>query len=206
MAHEVIKVDAANAHGAGEAVAAGFHDNEIWAWMLPADWQRHRVLHRHYRAMLRRVFAPRGTAWTTPGFAGGAMWMAPGALAQSRRERFVEMASLLPLGVTGLGRGARFEELIRRHHPKEPHWYLNTLSIRPEAQRQGYGSALIEPGLALADEQGLPAYLETQRESNIPFYRRFGFELTNRIKLPDSPPLWLMWREGAGREAREGHG
>jgi GNAT superfamily N-acetyltransferase len=193
--HEVIKVDAENARDAGEAVAAGFHDNEIWSWMLPNDWQRHRVLRRHYIAMLKRVFPRRGTAWTTTDFAGGALWMAPGELTQSRRERRIEMASLLPLGVTGLRRGARFEELIGRNHPKQAHWYLNTLSVRPEAQRSGYGSALIEPGLSLADAQGMPAYLETQRESNIPFYRRFGFDLTDRVQLADSPPLWLMWRE-----------
>ena len=41
----------------------------------------------------------------------------------------------------------------------------------------------------------MPAYLETNRESNLPYYRRFGFELTEKIALPDSPPLWLMWRE-----------
>lgn len=41
----------------------------------------------------------------------------------------------------------------------------------------------------------MPAYLETQRESNISYYRRFGFELMREISLHDSPPLWLMWRE-----------
>lgn len=198
MAHKVIVVDASNACPAGEAVAAGFHDNEIWSWMLPRDWQRHRVLRRFYRAMLRHVFAPRRTAWTTTDLAGGALWMAPGALDQTGRERFIETASLLPLGATGLGRGARFEELMGRHHPREPHWYLNTLSVRPDAQRRGYGSALIAPGLARADAEGLPAYLETQRESNIPFYRRFGFELIDRVQLSDSPPLWLMWRGPRG--------
>ncbi len=198
VAHEVIQVDASNSRAAGLAVADGFHDNEIWSWMLPSDWQRLRVLRRFYPAMLRHVFTPRATAWTTTDFAGGALWMAPGKLAQSRRERFVETASLLPLGASGLGRGARFDELIGRNHPRVPHWYLNTLSVRTSAQRSGYGSALIEPGLARADAEGTPAYLETQRESNIPFYRRFGFELTDRIQLSDSPPLWLMWREAQG--------
>ena len=60
------------------------------------------------------------------------------------------------------------------------------------------GTALIAPGLERADAEGAPVYLETQRESNIPYYRRFGFELTDQISLPDSPPLWLMWREPRG--------
>jgi GNAT superfamily N-acetyltransferase len=194
---QVLLVDEKLARGAGEAVADGFHDNEIWSWMLPSEWRRRRVLRRHYPAMVRHVFVPRGTAWTTPDLAGAALWMGPGALALSRRERIVETLSLLPEGVTGLGRGARFEELISRHHPQSPHWYLNTLSVRPDAQRGGYGSALIAPGLGHADADGLPAYLETQRESNIPFYRRFGFELTDHIEGPGLPGLWLMWREPA---------
>jgi hypothetical protein len=53
---------------------------------------------------------------------------------------------------------------------------------------------LMEPGVARVDADGLGAYLETQRRANIPFYRRFGFEETGEIKLPDSPPLWTMWR------------
>ena len=34
----------------------------------------------------------------------------------------------------------------------------------------------------------MPAYLETQREANVPYYRRFGWELTGEIALDDSPP------------------
>jgi ribosomal protein S18 acetylase RimI-like enzyme len=80
------------------------------------------------------------------------------------------------------------------HRPREHHWYLNTLSVDPAAQRRGIGSALIAPGLERADSEGLGSYLETQRRANIPFYRRFGFEEVGEISLPDSPPMWLMWR------------
>ena len=180
--------------GAARAIAAGFFDNEIWVWLLPRDRQRRRLLPRHYRAMLRRVHLRRGATWTTPETEGAAIWFPPGTLTLTRAERLAEIASLLPGALPNLRRIARWEGLIQRHHPREPHWYLETLSVAPASQRGGIGTALIEPGLARADAEGLPAFLETQRESNIPFYRRFGFELTEEISLPDSPPLWLMWR------------
>jgi ribosomal protein S18 acetylase RimI-like enzyme len=192
----VIKVSPDLVSGAAGAIAAGFFDNEIWMWMLPGDWRRRRLLDRHYKAMIRRVFVPRDGAWTTPDLAGAALWIPPARPRLTGRERFFETLSLLPEGLSALGRGARLDALMADNHPAEPHWYLNTLSVRPEAQRLGYGSALIEPGLAAADADGLPAYLETQREANIPFYRRFGFELTQKVSLPDSPPMWLMWRPG----------
>jgi len=194
VSHRVVKVTPDKVAGAAEAIAAGFFDNEIWAWMLPGGRRRRRLLRRHYRAMIHRVFIPRGGAWTTDGFAGAALWIPPARPRLSSRERFFETLSLLPEGLTALGRGARLDALMAENHPAEPHWYLNTLAVRPEHQRHGFGSALIEPGLAAADSDGLPAYLETQREANIPFYGRFGFELVQKVSLSDSPPMWLMWR------------
>jgi GNAT superfamily N-acetyltransferase len=190
----VVAITPGLVRGAARAIAESFFDNEIWVWLLRRDWQRRRLLPRHYRAMIRRVYIPRGGAWTTPDTLGAALWFPPGTLEMSRRERFAELFSLLPEGADSMVRGSRWEELLAEHHPKEPHWYLQTLAVAPSAQRRGAGTALLEPGLARADADGLPAFLETNRESNVPYYRRFGFELTEEISLPDSPPLWLMWR------------
>lgn len=180
--------------GAAQAVADGFFDNEIWVWTLRRDWQRRRLLPRHYRAMIRHVYMSRGAAWTTPDTEGASLWFPPGTLEMSPRERIAEVLSLVPEGVDCFPRALRWEELMAKHHPSAPHWYLQTLSIEPSAQRQGFGTALMEPGLERADADGVGVYLETQRHSNIPYYNRFGFELTDEISLHDSPPLWLMWR------------
>jgi ribosomal protein S18 acetylase RimI-like enzyme len=195
---EVVPIDAGRVRAAARAVARAFFDNEIWVWLLRRDWQRRRLLPRHYRAMIRRVYVPRRAAWTTDDAAGAALWFPPGTLSLSRRERLAETGSLLPEALDSLARGTRWERLLAAHHPREPHWYLQTLAVAPESQRSGIGTALIAPGLERADADRVGAFLETQRESNIPYYRRFGFELTEEISLPDSPPLWLMWREPRG--------
>jgi ribosomal protein S18 acetylase RimI-like enzyme len=86
--------------------------------------------------------------------------------------------------------------MIEDHHPLPHHMYLSVLGTDPEQQGRGIGSALLAPGLRLADEEGLPCYLESSKEQNIAFYARHGFVVRETIRFPkDGPSLWLMWRE-----------
>jgi GNAT superfamily N-acetyltransferase len=179
-----------------DAVSRGFHDNEIWRWIIPDEDQCLRLMKRSYRARLRHLYLVRGEAWTTPGIEGGAFWIPPGEPKRRLRDGLAETLALLPgIGIGGARRGSRIERLMEEHHPRQPHWYLEVLSIAPEHQRQGHGATLLAPVLERCDRDGAPAYLETNRESNLPYYRRFGFEPTEEISLPDGPPVWLMWRE-----------
>jgi len=41
---------------------------------------------------------------------------------------------------------------------------------------------------------GLPAYLESSKESNVGYYETFGFAVTREIRIPGGPALWPMWR------------
>jgi GNAT superfamily N-acetyltransferase len=178
-----------------EAIARGFYENEAWAWVLRSDRRRLGLLTRYYEAMIRHVYLPRGEAWMTADAKGGALWFQPDSHPLTSREQLRELIALLPAGLGALRRGSRTGETMRRHHPTEPHIYLNTLSIDPDRQRRGYGAALLAPMLARCDQAGLPAYLETQDEANVPYYRRFGFELSERIEVDGGgPPMWLMWR------------
>ena len=198
MAPEVVPVSPKQRAAVAGAIARGFLDNEVWIWMVPGAARRARLLDRYYRVAIRRFFEPRGGAWTTADASGGALWAPPGRWPLTRAEVRWDLWALLPwIGVDGIRHGHEADRAMEGRHPKQPHYYLQTLSVDPAHQRRGYGSALIAPMLARCDAEGMPAYLETQRESNIPFYRRFGFVEDDPIQLPGGPPLWPMWREPA---------
>ena len=132
--------------------------------------------------------------------AGAALWTPPpGAQPSTWRER-VGLWGLR--GWTGLRRFPRFARLVlmtERRYPRAPHHYLFLVGVEADGQGKGVGSALLSAVLSECDAEGLPAYLESTNERNLPLYRRLGFEVTEEMRLGRSgPTLWLMWREPGG--------
>ena len=192
---KITRITPETARPVAEAISRGFQDNEIWEWMVPDDERRARLLPRYYEFLIRRVFMPRGEAWATEDLRGGALWNGPTGHGLRALEQVREALIMARGGPGALRRGGRYDATVTKRHPKGPYYYLLTLSIDPAAQRHGQGSALMAPLIERCDSQGAGAFLETQRESNVPFYERFGFQLTERIQIPDGPPVWLMWRD-----------
>lgn len=130
--------------------------------------------------------------------AGGLIAVPPGAYPLPAPGLLRQLRCLLGQGFDVATRwGEAFEEL-KAHHPIAPHWYLGTLGVDPRLQRRGVGAALLGAWLDRVDRSGSPAYLETDRESNLPFYARVGFESVGRIEVL-GVPVWRMQRPGSGR-------
>src|SRR5918999_528636 len=91
------------------AIARGFQDNEIWAWIIPSDRRRARVLPRYYETVIRHVFLPRGSAWATTDGHGGALWLPPGGQTLSAGEQLREAIALVGAGPGAWVRGGRSE-------------------------------------------------------------------------------------------------
>jgi ribosomal protein S18 acetylase RimI-like enzyme len=134
--------------------------------------------------------------YTVDGHLGAAYWDPPGHWKTS----ILDVVTLAPVMVRGIGRrtvkalqGLGRMEKAHGEHPD--HYYLAVLGTRPDAQGRGIGSSLMAPVLSKCDAQGLGAYLESSKESNIPFYRRHGFEVVGEVAFPSGPPIWPMWRD-----------
>lgn len=129
--------------------------------------------------------------------AGAALWGLPGAGPPGFWSTLRYSRYLLRAFGRGLPKAMRAFRVIEDAHPTSPpHWYLQTLGAAVPGR--GVGGALLRDGLARADAQGLPAYLESSAPGNVAIYQRFGFRPAGEIALPGGPTLTAMWREPVG--------
>ena len=129
---------------------------------------------------------------------GSCVWQKPGTYPLPIRRQVREMGGSLRALIPRPGSlltGLRYTLALEKARPRTEHWYLCLLATDPMVWRRGIGTALLESSLALIDGDGLPCYLETQKEANLAYYRRFGFEETERLTpSPGGPPLFTMTR------------
>jgi len=178
-----------------EALAEGFYDDPLMTWMLPDDARRLEQIERSFDLWTRRLYFPRGAVYTTDDFAGGACWLAPHGHKVGVAEQLRETPALVAIFRRDLGRAVALQNAMEKSHPREPHWYLPLIAVRPEQQGRGLGSALLRPMLERCDADGLPAYLEASTPRNRALYERHGFVVTGELRVRDAPPLWPMWRD-----------
>lgn len=91
----------------------------------------------------------------------------------------------------------RISYALAASHPSEPHMYLWMLGIARNVNDDGLGSKVITVVTEKCDREGIPAYTQCTNPSNMPFYKKHGFEPMYEIKgLPDDcPPIVAMWRK-----------
>ncbi len=173
-----------------------FDDDPVVNFLFDGVRRRRSGLRSFFTTQVARQYLPAGHVYTTDGLTGAAIW----APADRVRHPLVEMVQLLPtvpyLVSSRMHRALQLVFLVDSLHPKEPHWYLATLGTEPDRQGQGIGSALMEHVLSRVDADASPAYLESSKERNVPFYARFGFDVVEELRPPGgAPTLWRMWRE-----------
>jgi ribosomal protein S18 acetylase RimI-like enzyme len=174
-----------------------FHDDPVMRWMLPDARRRARALPRLFAAIGRQHHLRGEGADIAVGenLGAAALWDAPGRWQQTPREELRMLPAVLLAFGRHAGRGRQLVDLMKQHHPEEPHWYLAVIGSDPSVRGAGYGQALMQSRLEQVDAEHAPAYLESSNPDNIPYYERFGFEVTGEIPLPDGGPVMtLMWR------------
>jgi ribosomal protein S18 acetylase RimI-like enzyme len=193
---EAERLDRSDLDAIAAILARAFVEEPVLGFLLGHERERERQL--IFTALCRDVLG----AGVIDGMrvdgrlASAAVWMAPGAHpVPLRRElrmvpAWLRLVTLHPRSVPGL---LRASPALDRLHPKEPHWFLFMIGTEPPQQQGGLGTALLEHGLRRAAEDGVPVHLDTGIQRNVKWFRRFGFEVADEVRLvPGAPPLWGM--------------
>jgi ribosomal protein S18 acetylase RimI-like enzyme len=79
----------------------------------------------------------------------------------------------------------------------DPYIHLLIMGVSQDYQGKGLGGTLVRALIEKSESENKPIYLETQKEDNIHFYEKYGFDVKKKIILPDpfNLPMWLMFRE-----------
>jgi ribosomal protein S18 acetylase RimI-like enzyme len=183
-------------------LGAAFADDPVFAWEFPDPATRSRIVRSLLALVAERLFLPAGSSTLCDD--GAALWQPPGysldgAMQPDLGRAFFEAVDGQMERLLLVSNG------LEERHPREPHWYLPAIGVRPSAHGRGIGGELLSFTLKQVDEAGQPAYLEATSRRSAALYQRHGFEVLGEFSVADSPTLWLMWRPalpaGAGEQA-----
>ena len=202
MTPEIRSLEQRYIDAAAAVLARAFFDDPLTLFTMPDAAERALALPRLMRAALLNGLDS-GVVQANEGLPEGvAVWMLPESLAKS--------LTLPENSPTTIGRvtDALGPESFRKMSLARDtlyvrqqadvgveHWHLNIIGVDPLLQRSGLGGRLLAPTLAIADGAAKPCYLETYREENLAFYRKYGFEVVSTAELPEEGPrFWTMLR------------
>lgn len=184
-------------------LARAFYFDPVFGFFAKDQLHEYRLLASIFEAFTADTNAFDTTWVATAGhqMVGAAVWLPPEGMPRSkRREAALNLRALRILArARNKAAGFKLLDAMDKHHPHEPHWYLMLLGTDPIVQRRGVGSRLLKAGMDRADADGLPCYLETQKEENLAFYGPHGFEVQQVIDLPATPKVWTMQRAPKAR-------
>lgn len=184
-------------------LARAFYDDPVMIWLLPDQDRRTARLSRMFATMTRHHHLGGGgveVALEGSGIGAAALWDPPDHWRETPGAQLAMTPTFLRVFGLRSMRGRAVQDLMKSVHPEEPHWYLAVIGSDPTVRGRGFGQALMRSRLDRCDAEYCPAYLESTKSENVPYYERFGFTITREIVLPDGgPTMWAMWRAPRGR-------
>ncbi|MEN8806976.1 MAG: GNAT family N-acetyltransferase [Desulfobacterales bacterium] len=80
-----------------------------------------------------------------------------------------------------------------RRDPSKQHWHLGPVGVLPSHQGKGIGTKLLSRFCKEVEACAAPAYLETDTDTNVRLYERFGFQVVAETEILEVNN-YFMWR------------
>lgn len=189
------------------AYGAAVRDEAVASWMLPDEERRRHLagtagFGRYVRELLEDGVLVVAEA---DGIAGVSVWQRiDRSITNDEAAELAadeQMTLLREIYGEYVDRAQQVGALTTQRHPHgRSYFYLQQMAVVPAYRGHGLGGSMLRHGLATAEAQNLPIYLEASTPRNRALYTRHGFvDFGAHIELPyDGPRLQPMLREPFG--------
>lgn len=184
---------------AANVISRAFYNDPLYAYIIPDESERKKYFPYIFKAYIWYCLHYGKVYATSDELEGVSLWV-PSEFAYITPKRSYECGDEVFFSMLGKKYLERLsitsdandvhEELL-----KEPHIYLMVLAVDPKFQRNGFGSRLLHPMMENLDKNNLKCYLDTNKESNLLFYKTFGFKVLKEFEIENTGVTnWSMLR------------
>jgi len=181
-------------HLVGDIIGDSFADDPVNRWVFGEQ----KGMTYYYTSSAKKLYLAKGYGHVMKNGSGASLWLPPNVKKHIPILNSLDIAANMIRfgGLKSIPRGLALDNALAKAKPNKAHYYLFAIGCRSTEQGKGIGSTLMKAGLEQVEKDKMPAYLESSKEQNVPFYQRYGFEVIEKIMpVKGCPPLWLMWRE-----------
>ena len=171
-----------------------FMTDPALSFIVPDEAARARMLPKLF-AYLVPDDAKAGRVTRSGNDEAAALWRDPGMAKDASGPSLMLVWNMLRIFGMAIPRASTVADALAAHLPDGRYHYLHFVGVRAVHQGKGWGGAIIREGLARADADGLPTWLETATPENVPLYERLGFVTQVEWDIPKGGPhFWGMLR------------
>lgn len=166
-----------------EILTAAFINNKSVNYLIPQDGLRFYRIYKlmEYSVEMCMLF---GKVYLSDDRKGCALLLYPHLKKFSFRAVLLDVMLIFrSIGLGNVLKAMQREKLIKAKQPSQPMAYLWFIGVEPKYQRFGLGRRLLEEVMASYALEELPIYLETSTMENLPWYKKFGFEVYDKLEL-----------------------
>jgi GNAT superfamily N-acetyltransferase len=191
----ILQADTAQHQAVIATLADAFLTDPALAYITPDDAARAKALPKLF-SLLVADDSKAGSVMRSANDEAAALWRNPGMAKDSGGTGLGLILNMIRIFGFGLPRAIVVADALAAHLPVGCYHYLHFVGVRTAHQGKGWGGAIIREGLARADADGLPTWLETATPENVPLYQRLGFVTQMEWDIPKGGPhFWGMMRQ-----------
>jgi GNAT superfamily N-acetyltransferase len=178
-----------------DILADSFLHDPVMNWVIPNV----RLYKPFFRLLTEKLFLVHQHTYLEQNGNGAALWLPPAVsfnMPMTPGQMLLILRLVLTRGPGVIPRLQEVQKTMEKYHPRQPHYYLQSIGARQAWQGRGIGAALLKHVTPLCDRDKMPAYLESSSEKNLALYERHGFEVFHSENIGvDGPPMWFMLRQ-----------